>query len=321
MRDPAPDTGVGVGNPGDQNGGGRHGWDDWGAGPDTTWTHSPGETGAGPSRTGLVWGLGALVVVLLLALVGGGIYLATSDRQDPVVAAGETPSTSAEPAADPDSAGSTSCDREEIAAEAEIELRHVNVDRCLGDWALAHVYVPPGEPAGDTQYIVSRSGGSWSRYTSIPSATCRDDARGDGMPVELAELLPECREQASPTPTPTRQRPPAVQDGDLGLSVPITRPACDGRGIVVLYSAVTPGAYESEIASALAQHPGASYLRTDMSCPSLRQRDDAGNVIYAVYRPSGSSRESLCADVRAAGGSAYGRWLDMSSDPDAIVTC
>lgn len=109
--------------------------------------------------------------------------------------------------------------------------------------------------------------------------------------------------------------------GDLGLSVPLTRPACDGRGIVVLYSAVTPGAYEQEIGSALAQFPGASYLRTDMACPSLRQRDDNGNVIYAVYRPSGYSRQELCADVRAAGPPAYGRWLDTTSDPTALVTC
>ena len=58
----------------------------------------------------------------------------------------------------------------------------------------------------------------------------------------------------------------------------MSRPACDGRGIVVLYSAVTPGSYAQEIASALARFPGASYLRTDMACPSLRPRDENGNV-------------------------------------------
>jgi hypothetical protein len=109
--------------------------------------------------------------------------------------------------------------------------------------------------------------------------------------------------------------------GDLGLSTPLSRPACDGRGIVVLYSAVTPGAYAQEVGAALQRYPGASYLRTDMACPSLRQRDENGNVIYAVYRPSGYSRSELCADVRAAGGSAYGRWLDTTSDPTQLVTC
>lgn len=109
--------------------------------------------------------------------------------------------------------------------------------------------------------------------------------------------------------------------GDLGLSVPMTRPSCDGRGIVVLYSAVTQGQYEQEVSSALARSPGASYLRTDQSCPSLRQRDPSGNVIYAVYRPSGYSKTELCSDLRAAGGDAYGRWLDTTSDPNQIVTC
>ncbi|MFC4753394.1 hypothetical protein [Dietzia aurantiaca] len=101
----------------------------------------------------------------------------------------------------------------------------------------------------------------------------------------------------------------------------MTRPACDGREIVELYSAVTPGDYAQEIASALEQYPGASYLRTDMACPSLRQRDENGNVIYAVYRHSGYSKQELCSDVRSAGSTAYGRWLDTTSDPSVLVTC
>lgn len=109
--------------------------------------------------------------------------------------------------------------------------------------------------------------------------------------------------------------------GDLGLSTPITRPSCDGRGIVILYSAVTPEAYESEISIALANNPGAKYLRTDQSCPSLRQRDDNGNVIYAVYRESGYTKAELCADVAVSPGGAYGRWLDTTSDPSELVTC
>lgn len=109
--------------------------------------------------------------------------------------------------------------------------------------------------------------------------------------------------------------------GDLGLTVPISRPSCDGRGIVVLYSAVTPGAYASEIGAALAANPGAKYLRTDESCPSLRARDDNGNVIYAVYLESGYTRSEVCADVAIAPAGAYGRWLDLTSDPSVLVTC
>lgn len=131
----------------------------------------------------------------------------------------------------------------------------------------------------------------------------------------LAALAAPAAPAASAAPEP------AVTVGDLGLDTPMSRPSCDGRGIVVLYSAVTPGAYSQEIASALARNPGASYLRTDMACPSLRPRDENGNVIYAVYRASGYTRQELCADVRAAGPPAYGRWLDTTSDPSVLVTC
>ena len=181
-------------------------------------------------------------------------------------------------------------------------------DRCHGDWALAHVYVPPGEPAGDTQHIVNRVGGSWQRYTGIPSTMCRDDAIRDGMPTAIATVLDACRAPESGV-------------GDLGLSTAMSRPSCDGRGIVVLYSAVTPGSYAQEISSALTQYPGASYLGTDSACPSLRARDENGNAIYAVYRPSGYTREALCSDVRAAGPPAYGRWLDTTRDPSVLVAC
>ncbi len=279
--------------------------------------HGPGSRT--PSRNGLVWAMGVLIVVLLVALAGVAGYLFASDGEEP--GAVPAPTTSAVepgtgspgPAATPAGTGAppdrtSECDPDEIAGEAGIARRNVNVDRCAGEWALAHVFVPPGEPAGDTQYILSRVGGSWARYTGIPSTVCRQEAEADGMPTEIAAALDDCRSSAGPT-------------GDLGLGVPMSRPACDGRGIVVLYSAVTPGAYAQEISAALAQNPGASYLRTDMACPSLRARDENGNVIYAVYRASGYSRQELCSDVRAVGPPAYGRWLDTTSDPSALVTC
>ncbi|WP_241727959.1 serine/threonine protein kinase [Dietzia sp. DQ11-38-2] len=289
-------------------------------GNDGGWGQDPYGTGPrGPSRNGLMWVMGGLIVVLLVVLAGAVGYLVASDGGEPGAAPAPT-TTSVEPETAPQvpetmpaatgapSVRSADCDPDEIASEAGIARRNVNVDRCAGAWALAHVFVPQGEPAGDTQYIVSRVGGSWKRYTGIPSTTCRQEAEADGMPAEIAAVLDDCRSSAA-------------LSGDLGLRVPMSRPACDGRGIVVLYSAVTPGAYAQEIAAALAQNPGASYLRTDMACPSLRARDENGNVIYAVYRASGYSRQELCADVRAEGPPAYGRWLDSTSDPSTPVTC
>ena len=114
---------------------------------------------------------------------------------------------------------------------------------------------------------------------------------------------------------------PSKSDPDLGLDVPMSRPACDGTGIVILDSATTPGRYQHDIARALSNNPGASYLRTDLACPSLRQQSDDGNPIYAVYRAAGSTKGQLCAAVRAAGPGTYGRWLDTTSDPDTPVEC
>lgn len=288
-------------------------------GPD--WDDPHGTTSRRSRSNGLVWALGGLVVVLLVALAGLGGYVLASGDDEPHQASPTSPAVTVQPAAttlhssrpqaesaEPKAAPATPCDPEVIARESGMERRNVNISSCRGDWALGNVYVPPGERAGDTQYVLSRTSGSWARYTSIPSSVCRQDALGDGMPADFAASLFECKSSAEPA-------------GDLGLSTPMTRPACGGQGIVVLYSAVTPGAYAQEVGSALVQYPGAAYLRTDMSCPSLRQRDSKGNVIYAVYRPSGYSQSELCADVRAAGGSAYGRWLDTTSDPSALVTC
>jgi len=107
----------------------------------------------------------------------------------------------------------------------------------------------------------------------------------------------------------------------LGLRTPITEPACDGSGIVVLGAATTPGSYRDDVHALLERFPESSYLRTDMACASLNQETDAGERIYAVYRPAGDSRQSICAAVRNAGGDAYGTRLDESSDPEDVVDC
>ncbi len=114
---------------------------------------------------------------------------------------------------------------------------------------------------------------------------------------------------------------PTESPNSLNVSVPMSHPPCDGLGIVVLANAVTPGRYDAEVQRFLNMFPGASYLRTDESCPSLRRRDDEGNPIYAVYRPAGRSRDEVCAAVRAAGGNAYGKWLDTTTDPKYMIQC
>lgn len=107
----------------------------------------------------------------------------------------------------------------------------------------------------------------------------------------------------------------------LNVSRPITQPSCDGMGIVVLANATTPGNYEAEIQRALDLHPDATYLRTDHSCPSLRQHFDDGSPIYTVYRVAGRTLGDICAGVRRASPGAYGKWLDTTTDPTSLIKC
>ena len=84
----------------------------------------------------------------------------------------------------------------------------------------------------------------------------------------------------------------------------MSHPACDGTGIVLLGSVTTPGQYSEGVQRLLDAGPGASYLRTDQSCPSLRQATADGNAIYAVYRVAGRSETAICDAVSAPGGTA-----------------
>ncbi|WP_029116402.1 serine/threonine-protein kinase [Mycobacterium sp. URHB0044] len=115
--------------------------------------------------------------------------------------------------------------------------------------------------------------------------------------------------------------PPSRPPGDLGLETPISSPSCDGQGIVVLGSVTTPGQYAAGVQRLLNVFPGSSYLRTDRSCPSLRQATEEGDPIYTVFRTAGTTQGQVCAAVRAAGGDSYGKWLDTTTDSGYMITC
>lgn len=138
-------------------------------------------------------------------------------------------------------------------------------------------------------------------------------------PVTVTQ--PNSPPPAAPPPPRAPEPTPRPSSGDLGLAQPMSRPSCDGQGIVVLGSVTTPGQYAAGVQRILAAHPGAYYLRTDQSCPSLRAATDQGNPIYAVYRPAGDTVVEVCAGVRSAGGDAYGKWLDYTTDPSFRIPC
>ena len=312
--------------------GGRGGSGPAPAGP-TDWAGTaPGR----PTRPGLV--VGALLATLGVVLAGTGtVGLVTqSGRQsEDVVAAGDRgdfpsdPGWSTAPSETSTATGEASDSRGDAGpgtncgmvlpahgGPAQLQVKSGYIDCAEAERVVQKYYDLPPDPNGGNTAPQEFEG--WRCATATYGTA---SSRGYGTScvrddVELIVLNPETSRDGSDSPGSDVRG-----SGDLGLSTPITRPSCDGRGIVVLFSAVTPGAYESEIRTALAENPGSKYLRTDQSCPSLRPRDDNGNVIYAVYRESGYTRAQVCADVASAPDGAYGRWLDMTSDPSELVTC
>ncbi|TDL11789.1 serine/threonine protein kinase [Mycolicibacterium obuense] len=158
---------------------------------------------------------------------------------------------------------------------------------------------------------------AWSETVAPPRTITRTappvTVTQPGGPPPMAPAPPR-----APAPAP---RAPSAPAGDLGLGQPMSKPSCNGQGIVVLGSVTTPGHYAAGLQRLLAAHPGASYLRTDQACPSLRAATDEGNPIYAVYRPAGDTQAEVCAAVRSSGGDAYGKWLDYTTDPSFRIPC
>ncbi|MGX7693544.1 serine/threonine protein kinase [Gordonia polyisoprenivorans] len=140
-----------------------------------------------------------------------------------------------------------------------------------------------------------------------------------------AAAPPNTVSQATPTPTTPSVTTPSPAGSaraafDLGLATPISTPACDGTGIVVVGNAVDPSNYAGEVQGYLTAFPGSSYLRTDQTCSSLRARDDNGNPIYAVYQVAGRTTADICRLRNQIGGTAYGKWLDNTTDPTTFIT-
>lgn len=162
--------------------------------------------------------------------------------------------------------------------------------------------------------------------TEAPRPTPSWDESSDRSRTPRTETVTETATATIATPPPPpastpRPTPPPIPSGDLGLPTRISTPLCNGQGIVILGSVTTPGMYAGGVQKLLNENPGASYLRTDRSCPSLRQADDEGDPIYAIFRYAGRTAGEVCAAVRAAGGGAYGKWLDYSTPPTYMLPC
>jgi len=178
----------------------------------------------------------------------------------------------------------------------------------LGAW-LAR---PPSEPptASPPQPTSAWTETSESRPPETPT------------PSETVTKTATVTQPPAPTrPSPRGPAPAPRLPGDLGLPTPISDPPCNGQGIVVLGNVTTPSEYAQGVQRLLVTYPGSSYLRTDQSCPSLRQADDEGDPIYAVYRYAGRTEAEVRGAVCAAGGDAYGKWLDYTHDAAHQIRC
>lgn len=294
--------------------------------------------GTGARRGGATTaGLAILAVGAVVALAGGIVLALPGTRDSADRPAGESETSSAaewtetsapatseenEPGGGEELSGpGTECGLVEptFGEPAPVRIERGSIGCVEATRVVQRYYDLPVDPNGGNTAPKEFDG--WRCATATAGAAAERGYGTSCLKGDVQLVLPIGQEARAPQNDSARAGSDSRPYGDLGLATPMTRPSCDGRGIVVLYSAVTPGAYESEVRSALASNPGARYLRTDQACPSLRQRDENGNVIYAVYRESGYSRAELCADVAAAPAGAYGRWLDTTSDPTVLVSC
>ena len=146
--------------------------------------------------------------------------------------------------------------------------------------------------------------------TATIASAPADEAGGAAVQVpEQTEAAPEVVPSAQPL------------QGDLGLTIAMTQPPCDGRFITLIGATVTPGQYESQTASILQTYPSSNYLLTEITCSSLRGRTDAGNQIYSVYFGPFDTAEQACAARGFGPSDAYVKRLDNVTSPSDGVDC
>jgi serine/threonine protein kinase len=126
----------------------------------------------------------------------------------------------------------------------------------------------------------------------------------------------------NPPNTETTTGPgPETGTADLAVSVPVSSPACDGKYIVIVGSAIDPDQYQRTVQGFLDANPGAEYLHAPSTgCRSLRQQLE-GVDIYSVYFGPFARKDRACAKQEDVGGDSFIRRLDDSSSPDRGVSC
>lgn len=194
----------------------------------------------------------------------------------------------------------------------------------------AWMLLPDGGPRAGSSTTVSSSpldvAGSPGSTNPAPSTDSTTVSGSQNSSTTEATSSGRSSATAPPTGTPSTvtesnsssTAPSTGTGGDLGLATSISTPGCTGSGVVVLHSVASNSvdSQRSQVSSALAKFPGASYMRPD--CPSIRSVK-GGQQIYTVYATTGvgaGDETGLCAAVRpyanSTAGSPYGKFLDDS---------
>lgn len=185
---------------------------------------------------------------------------------------------------------------------------------------LGQVLGHSGQAAADTTSSSTSDLGIYQGSEPVGTDPYSPDSMTQSSSPRAAVAAPvqSSTSSSSTTPSSTSTSTTIQTTGDLGLSTPISTPACDGRGVVILYSAVTNSvaSQRSQVQTALARWPGSSYMKPSPDCTSIRNVKD-GKQIYAVYMDLGSvSEQQLCDAVLpyadSTAGSPYGKFLDTA---------
>lgn len=207
------------------------------------------------------------------------------------------------------------CSEKKIAAD--MDWPDSRISKCDEPWAIASWFSQKeadqygGIIPGDSSSVLKLEGGTWMRWSSIPSTEkCQDDARDEGAPAFVVESVFPCSNSQASGSSGSRSGAMTVTTPG-GRTVTASRPSCDGRGVLIVQSVIDVGGnVQSELAAALDAYPDAEFSESG-ACASLRPSVN-GQQVYAVWIDYGQNISGLCS--AAAGTDLNARILKNEAD-------
>ena len=187
-------------------------------------------------------------------------------------------------------------------------------------WAALGALLAAALLAGAVLFGDDLLNGSEASDSNRASTSVAPQEDGPVAEDESVPDLPTLGEEPDPATEPLPSEPNVV-NGDLGLSVPMMSPACDGSWVVFLGAATDPAAYEFDVQTLLESNPGAQYTLTQGSCASMRQALPNGDLIYAVWTGPYADQSAACAARAGYGDAAYVKRMDDTTPPEQLWEC